>query len=573
MNLAANIRIVGQLTLIVVLVLGTAVLLPLADWLRLPYPVLVTVLGLGIALIPGVPALHIEPDLILPLVLPPLLFATARRTSWGQFAANAKAILLLAVALVFVTTAAVAAVARWAVPGLTVAGAVALGALVSPPDPVAATAVAGPLKLPRRLVSVLEGEGLFNDVTALVLYQVALAAVVTGSFSPGRAAADFLLAAGVALLIGFAAGWLVHRLNHLLGDPDPTPQILVSLLIPAVVYVAADHTRGSGVLAVLVYTLYMVNHPAPADDVAARVTTDAFWEITETLITGVAFGLIGLELRTVADTVAGGWTALLGPAAAVVATVVLIRVLWLLPAVWTGRRPERAQRGIRRQLDQPHVLDPFKQVELESLGRRVQRRIDARTDTPLGWREAVIMWWAGMRGVATVALALALPLTTDSGEDFPGRPQLVFVAFCVVLCTLIAQGVTLPTVARWLKVADAARTENAAERALAERAATAATNALRRTVNPDDLPAPLARRIGDVQLIILTTLSPGSADDLQGESRTRADWIDQWRDYREQAATAARSELMAARKEPGADLELVDHLIHRLDMHSMSPAT
>ncbi|MEV0282126.1 cation:proton antiporter [Streptomyces sp. NPDC050610] len=143
----------------------------------------------------------------------------------------------------------------------------------------------------------------------------------------------------------------MDRLDGLLGDPDPAPQILVSLFIPALVYVASEHVHGSGVLAVLVYTLYMVNHPAPAQDAAARVSSDSFWEITETLITGVAFGLIGLELRTVANAVTDGWQGLLGPAALVVVTVVAVRVLWLLPAVWVSGRPERAQREVRWKLE------------------------------------------------------------------------------------------------------------------------------------------------------------------------------------------------------------------------------
>ncbi|MFE4646775.1 cation:proton antiporter, partial [Streptomyces sp. NPDC056730] len=182
-----------QLALLLVLLLGAVVTVPLGERLGLPSPVLMTLVGIVLALLPFVPNVQVPPDFILPLLLPPLLYAAVQRTSWRQFTANVRPILLLAVALVFVTTAAVAAVANSIVPGLPIAAAVALGALVAPPDPVAATAVAGSLGLPRRLVSILEGEGLFNDVTAIVLYHVAIAAVVSGTFSWPSAAGSLVL--------------------------------------------------------------------------------------------------------------------------------------------------------------------------------------------------------------------------------------------------------------------------------------------------------------------------------------------------------------------------------------------
>ena len=195
-----------QLALLFVLLLGAVVSVPLGDRFGLPSPVLMTLLGIVLAVADFVPNVNVPPDLILPLLLPPLLYAAVRRTSWRQFTANIRPIFLLAVALVFVTTLAVAVVASAIVPGLPIAAAVALGALVAPPDPVAATAVAGQLGLPRRLVSILEGEGLFNDVTAIVLYHVAIAAAVSGSFDFWRAGLDFVLSAVVAVVVGVALG-------------------------------------------------------------------------------------------------------------------------------------------------------------------------------------------------------------------------------------------------------------------------------------------------------------------------------------------------------------------------------
>lgn len=196
-----------QLALFFALMLAAIVMVPLGDRMGLPSPVLMTLLGVVLALLPFVPNVQINPELILPLVLPPLLYASVQRTSWRQFAANKKAIFLLAVALVLITTAAVGAIAIAVVPGVSIAAALALGALVAPPDPVAATAVAGRLGLPRRMVSTLEGEGLFNDVTAIVVYNVAVAAAVTGSFSWPEALGELLLSAVVAVAVGVVLGW------------------------------------------------------------------------------------------------------------------------------------------------------------------------------------------------------------------------------------------------------------------------------------------------------------------------------------------------------------------------------
>ena len=224
-------------------------------------------------------------------------------------------------ALVFVTTVAVAVVANAIVPGLPIAAAVVLGALVAPPDPVAATAVAGQLGLPRRLVSILEGEGLFNDVTAIVLYDVAIAAAVSGTFSPWRAGLDLVLSAVVAVAVGLGLGWGANKLMDMLGDP--TLQIGLTLLVPFASYVLAEEFHGSGVLAVLTTALFLAEYATDADDVLTRLAGHTFWDIVDTLVTGVAFGLIGLELHNAIRTASGRWSEMLGWAAAVVGVVVV----------------------------------------------------------------------------------------------------------------------------------------------------------------------------------------------------------------------------------------------------------
>lgn len=249
-------------------------------------------------------------------------------------------------------------------PGLPLAAAVALGALVAPPDPVAATAVAGAVGLPRRLVSILEGEGLFNDVTAIVLYHVAIAAAVSGTFSWPEAFGLLVLSAVVAVAVGVALGWLTIKLMGLLGDA--TLQVGLTLLVPFVSYVLAEELMGSGVLAVLMTAIFLAEHTADADDVLGRLTGRTFWEIVDTLVTGIAFGLIGLELHNVFGTANGRELEMAGWGLAVVAVVVGVRLLYLLPATW--------------------------------LAKRLHTRRDVSEEIPTSWRETVIMWWAGMRG-------------------------------------------------------------------------------------------------------------------------------------------------------------------------------
>ncbi|MET7638887.1 Na+/H+ antiporter [Streptomyces sp. NPDC005438] len=528
-----------QLALLFALLLAAVVMVPVGERLGLPPPVLMTLFGGVLAMIPQVPVVEVPPEYILPLVLPPLLYAAAQRTSWREFAANRRPIFLLAVALVFVTTAAVAAVANALVPGLGLAAAVALGALVAPPDPVAATAVAGRLGLPRRLVSILEGEGLFNDVTAITLYHVAIAAAVTGTFSWPHAAGELLLSAVVAVAVGLAMGWGAHRLMSLLGDA--TLQTGLTLLVPFASYVLAEEFEGSGVLAVLATALFLSSGQVmDADDVSGRLVGQTFWSVIDTLVTGVAFGLIGLELHNVVGTVEGRWSELLPAALAVVAVVIVVRLLWLLPAAW--------------------------------LARRLHRSKDVDEDIPLGWRETVVIWWSGMRGVASVALALAVPFTVEGGRDFPERDAILFLAFAVVLVTLVFQGLTLPWLVRRLKVRANSARERELERQLALRCAKAAKRRLREIEREEDLPEELSEALGHRAWELGARISPYFASEERREAQDqrvqRLKWAQR---LQSELLSAARHEVLAARSEPGFDPEVVDRVLRQLDVRSFRP--
>ncbi|MEU3073700.1 Na+/H+ antiporter [Streptomyces laurentii] len=525
-----------QLALLFLLLLGAVLTVPLGSRLGLPAPVLMTLIGVVLAFLPFVPNVDIPPEFILPLVLPPLLYASVQRTSWRQFAANRRPIFLLAVALVFVTTAAVGAVANALVPGIPLAAALALGALVAPPDPVAATAVAGSLGLPRRLVSILEGEGLFNDVTAIVLYHVAITAVVSGHFSWTLALGELVLSAVVAVVVGIALGWVTNRLIVILGDP--TLQTGLTLLVPFVSYVVAEELHGSGVLGVLVTALFLAEHASDADDVMGRLAGQTFWEVVDTLVTGIAFGLIGLELVHVFGVAEGrGWR-MIGWGAAVVAVVVGVRLIWLLPASW--------------------------------LAKKLHTLRDYAEEIPMSWRESVVMWWAGMRGVASVALALAIPLKKNDGSPFPGRDELVFIAFCVILTTLVLQGLTLPWLVRRLGVKADAEAERVYERDLAIRAAKAARLRLKEVEEVEELPEDLAERLQRAAFDIGARISADMVDDERRAAFTqRVQRAHTLQRIQREMLSAARHEVLAARSEPGADPEVVDRVLRHLDVRSM----
>ncbi|MFE7903135.1 Na+/H+ antiporter [Streptomyces sp. NPDC057424] len=525
-----------QLALLFLLLLGAVISVPVGDRFKVPAPVLMTLLGIVLALLPFVPNVEIAPDLILPLLLPPLLYAAVRRTSWRQFAANKRPIFLLAVALVFVTMACVAAVADAIVPGLPLAAAFALGALVAPPDPVAATAVAGQLGLPRRLVSILEGEGLFNDVTAIVLYHVAIAAAVSGTFSPWKAGLDLVLSAVVAVAVGLALGWGANKLMEVLGDA--TLQIGLTLLVPYASYVMAEELHGSGVLAVLTTALFLAEYGSDADDVMTRLAGHTFWNIVDTLVTGVAFGLVGLELHNAIRTASGRWGELLWWAAVVVVVVVFARLLWLLPATW--------------------------------LTKRLHARRDYDEDIPVSWRETVVMWWSGMRGVASVALVLAIPLETDAGAPFPSRDEIIFIAFGVIMATLVLQGLTLPWLVHRLGVKADTDQEKEFAKVLAIRAAKAAKQRLREIEGNEELPEELSEQMLRRAYDIGVRISPELAEDERREAyREGARRVRRVRRIQQEMLSAARHEVLAARSEPGADPEVVDRILRHLDVRSL----
>ncbi len=388
----------------VCVLVGVILLTPAATALRVPQPVVLTIYGLLLAAIPVVPDLQLSPELILPIVLPPLLFAATQRTTVTEFREHAGAVAVLAVGLT-VSTAAVVALTAHAL-GLSWATAWILGAVVSPPDPVAATAVARRLSLPHRLVTILEGEGMFNDATALVLYSVAVTAAVSGSITVVDIGVDLLAAVVLGVLAGLLAAvvarWLLARIH------DGYAETTITVLFPFVAYVGAEEVHGSGVLAVLVLGLYLRSYGHAATTSGGWLLGRAVWSYADFLVTSVVFALLGFELfRVIGQTPVDSGTMWL--AVAVVSVLVVFRAAWVF--VSSGFARHRAR----------------------------------RRDVPLpsGWRESLVVSWAGMRGVVTVATALALPLAVKGGAPLEGRNDVIAVGLACVLLTLVVQGLTL----------------------------------------------------------------------------------------------------------------------------------
>ncbi|HEX9610164.1 MAG TPA: Na+/H+ antiporter [Candidatus Limnocylindria bacterium] len=405
--------------LFLVLLGAVAALAIAARHIGIPYPILMVIGGLVLGLLPGVPRVELRPDVVLLVFLPTILFSAAFLSSPRDLWRNVRPITLLAFGLVLMTTVAVAAVMMALVPGIGWPAAAALGAIVSPPDAIAATSIAQRLGMPRRLVTILEGESLVNDATALVTYRLALAAAATGTFSLGEAAMSFVtVAVGgvlVGLVVALAASWVLKRLE------DPPVEVLITLLAPFAAYLPAENLHVSGVLAAVTAGLVLGWRAPRIMGSDTRILGFGAWQMTIFVVNGLAFILIGLQLPSVLEGLAI-YTALelAGLAAAVVATVILVRMAWVFPGTYL-----------------PRILVP-------GLSRR---------DPAPGPGVVLVLGWAGMRGVVSLAAALALPGILPNGDAFP-RNLLIFLTFAVILATLVGQGLTLPWLIRRLRLGD-----------------------------------------------------------------------------------------------------------------------
>ncbi|MBV9164239.1 MAG: Na+/H+ antiporter [Pseudonocardiales bacterium] len=401
---------------LILLVLGALAVTAVSRRLRLSAPLTLVVAGLAISAIPGIPDYQLDPNLVLYGILPPLLYSAALDSSTIQIKANIRSIALLAVGLVLFSTACIGLVAWGLVPGLPWGAALALAAVVAPPDAVAAVAIGRRLGLPRRVMTVLAGESLFNDATALTALRVAVAAAVGTGFSLGAGLGGFLLTAAGGVVLGAVLGRVVHQVRLRLRDPRL--ESALGLVVPFAAYALAEEVHVSGVLAVVMTGLYLGHH-APQAGYATRLLDQAVWQAANTVLEAFVFALIGLQLPAVVRGVSGEHRPLLLAAAAVIGTAVLARAVWVFPAIYL-----------------PRVL--FAELK-------------ARDPAP-PWQVPAVISWAGMRGVVTLAAASTIPRVTHSGAPFPGRSEIIFLAFCVTVATLLLHGLTLPWVIHRLGV-------------------------------------------------------------------------------------------------------------------------
>ena len=500
-----------QGSLLAVLVLSV-LLAALARRFNASAPLALVVAGLAVSAIPGFKDIELDPELVLYVLLPPLLWSAGLESSYLNLKRNIRPIGLLAVGLPLATTFAVGFVAFHTVPELTVAAALTLGAIVAPPDAVSATAVGRRLGLPRRAMTLLGGESLLNDATALTAYKVALA--------------------GGGVAIGIAVGAVIALIRHRLKDP--LVESALGLVAPFVIYLTAEEAHGSGVLAVVVAAL-MLGQLSPHAGYETRLQDQAVWKAVQLLLESFAFLMIGLQLPPVIGELSGiSASVILASSVAVLATVIVVRILWVYTFAYL-----------------PRVLSP-----------RIREQEPAPTVA-----QVFVVAWAGMRGVVSLAAAFAVPLTTLSGSPFPGRPHIVFLTFVVVIGTLLLHGLTLPWLIRRLGVqGDEARTDAIAAAAAQEKAATAAADRLDELL-ADPETAEVHERAADV-LRAWNTRRRNSAwerlgrtEEETGESPTSA-----FRRLRLEMLAAERAAFIAERDSGHIDDEVLRSVLHGLDL-------
>jgi monovalent cation/hydrogen antiporter len=412
------------LLLVVVLVVVAIV----ARRLNIAPSIFLVIAGILLALMPGLPRIELAPELVLLGILPPLIYSAGVAMSWREFRFNLRPIALLAFGCVAFTACAVAAMAHWLL-GMPLAAGFVLGAIVAPPDAVAPLSIVRQLGVPRRLVVILEGEGLANDATALILYRFAVAAAGTGLFSLGQAAGTFALILVGEVAFGIGVGWLSLRLRRWIRDPRV--EITLSLLTPYAAFLVPAHLGGSGVLATVAAGLFVSWNGPLLIPAATRLQGIFFWDLVIYLIEGMVFLVTGLQMRTLLDQT--GTILLRDSMFAVLLTLIVIivtRFVWIYPAAYL-----------------PRWLSP-------SLARR---------DPLPPWRWIFFLAFVGVRGVVSLAAALAIPLTTEVGMPFPYRNHILFITFGVIVVTLVGQGLLLPSVVRWLGLARHAADEHERE--------------------------------------------------------------------------------------------------------------
>lgn len=409
-----------DLLIILFLLVGVILLIMLAQKLKISYPIFLVVAGLVLCFVPGIPHISIDPELIFLIFLPPLLYEAAWFTAWPEFWKWRRVIGMLAFGLVFVTSIVVAYVSASVIPGFTVALGFLLGGIISPPDAVSATSVLKNVHIPKRLISILEGESLVNDASSLIVFRFALAAILSGQFIVQEAILEFFMAAGMGVIVGLAVANVIYSIHRFLPTTSSIDATL-TIMTPYFLYLAAEHFHYSGVMAVVtggLFLSYRSHEILPSG--ATRMQAYGVWSTVTFILNGLVFILIGLELPVIMEGLSeySLWEAI-SYGLIITLVAIVVRILWVFSTayvpIWFKNR------------DRADNVNPT-------------------------WKGPLIVGWAGMRGVVSLASALSIPLTLSSGEAFPYRNLILFITFIVILVTLVFQGLTLPLLIRWMKI-------------------------------------------------------------------------------------------------------------------------
>lgn len=400
----------SNFALFIILLTIVTALAELTDKVRIPYPIMLVLVGMVIGFIPGLPNVVLDPKIVFLIFLPPILYAAAWTTSWPDFKKAKRPITMQAIGCVIFTTCAVAFVAHYFIPNFSWAEAFVLGAIISPPDAVAAAAATKGLGVPRRVVTILEGESLVNDATGLIAYRYAVAAVVTGTFSLAEAGLQFFFVAGGGILFGLLLGWIFKRIHKITPD-NPTTDTTLTFLVPFIAYMGAEEFHMSGVLAVVTAGLYLSWNASEIFSQRTRLQANGTWDTVIFILNGIIFILIGLQLQPVIEHIQStSIDTLLFYGVIVSLTVIIGRIIWVYPGAYI---PRWFSKKIRR------------------------------TEPKVNIRLVTVIAWSGMRGVVSLAAALALPLTLANDQPFENRSFIIFLTFCVILSTLVVQGLSL----------------------------------------------------------------------------------------------------------------------------------
>ncbi|WP_428664823.1 Na+/H+ antiporter [Runella sp.] len=522
-----------EILLILSLLFAVFMLVMLGQKLRISYPIFLVIGGLLISFIPSVPAFSISPDLIFLIFLPPLLYEAAWYTSWADFWKWKRPIGLLGFGLVIFTSCIIAFVSSSFIPGFTLALGFLLGGIISPPDAVAATSILKSVKVPKRALIILQGESLVNDASSLIVFRFALAAVISGTFVFEKAATEFFVVTLMGIVVGLIVAHFFYVVHRWLPT-SPSIDTALTFMGPYFMYIGAEHFHYSGVMAVVSGGLFLSFRSHEFFGYRSRLQSQSVWKTVAFVLNGLVFILIGLQLPVIVDGL-GNYSLFeaLKYGLLVSLVTVAIRILWMYPATYL---PRMLSKHIRNNEEDP------------------------------GWKGVFVVSWAGMRGVVSLASALAIPVTLSDGQPFPQRNLILFITFVVILVTLVFQGLTLPLILRWMKIkeVDSAIPDEEQEAGVRLRLMHAALTRLNDLYTKEMAENELVENL-KAQLESTMALTSKKLESLESNEVDRNE-VDEFNRVLHDIISAQRKELFLLRKEKFFDDEMLRHHEAQLDL-------